>query len=498
MKMEEIQVLKQFIGCQVFNDGKRPQKVELLLHYLIRLHPEFPDADLAEAVVFASVFPGEAYKKSKLDNVNSEAVKVVRKFIAVCLSDQNHDFQYWLSQVRFFRQRDIETDFLNAVENAQKVLEEETYKDQNYFLNLFEIETEKIRYLSKINDKKSDIQLPAAIRNLDLFYVISKLEYSSYLLTRNNSTFLNIESTDALLEEVLKVAKENYNKLPILAANYFSYALLSRQKQGNIEDYFRLKQLLEKEAGQFSVESLRSLHGNIRSYLSYRYNTGDSDCLSELFSLIKDQVQQKTIYHDGYHILASTLQNAVTVALKLNETEWAFDFLKQHEHRINGADDSKSMFHFNLANVLFHQGKYMEAEQFLDKFHFREMFYNLAVRRLDIKLQFETGTQLDVLKYRLDALKNLVHEQKKLLQTDKFEANNNFVKTMLKVHTILRDDEKTRFTKMSPIANRQKRIEILLSQIKQEPIVAEREWLLKILEALCIGKPVFPVKHPDV
>ncbi len=38
-------------------------------------------------------------------------------------------------------------------------------------------------------------------------------------------------------------------------------------------------------------------------------------------------------------IIASTLQSAITVALKLGKVEWASNFLEVHRHRLVGADD---------------------------------------------------------------------------------------------------------------------------------------------------------------
>ena len=48
----------------------------------------------------------------------------------------------------------------------------------------FKLEKERLKYLLKLNDKKGDLNLPAVIQNLDLYYIVAKMEYCSYLLTR--------------------------------------------------------------------------------------------------------------------------------------------------------------------------------------------------------------------------------------------------------------------------------------------------------------------------
>ena len=247
-----------------------------------------------------------------------------------------------------------------------------------------------------------------------------------------------------------------------------------------------MKKVLEQYVNLIPKGALRTIHNYMRNYLANRYIQGDSTNLPELFELFKKQIQQGTIYQDGIHIWASTLQSAITVALRLKEHEWAMNFLKQHETRIKGADDTKSIFQFNLANIYFHNEEYQNAEDCLEKFHFRDMFYNLAVRRLEIKLNIETQLSLDVFEFRLKALKSFVYEYKKLLSQNIFESNNNFVKLLMQLFTILKDEDNLYSSKNKAKNSRPTRIESLIDKVKNEKAIAEREWLLEKLQTLLV------------
>lgn len=471
------------MSSQLFNSGKRPLKVQALLKHLLLFHPLFDSADIDEEKVYQAVFPNEKYNKAKLARLASESMNVVQRFIRVCCALPEMEFNDWLAQVQFYQQRGLDNDFFYALEQAGLILDKMIQKDQVYFYRQFVIETERIKHLIKLNDKKSNVNLPDAIRHLDLFYIISKMEFCSYLLVQSISTKLDIQSSMVLLDPVLKAAKEFYLDVPVVSAYYHTYLLLLRSNQDSDVEFQKLNKELKKHANSIPLGALKTIHTCMRNHLVNRYVQGNTTCLSELFDLFKEQTLWGTIYQDGNHILASTLQNAITVALKLNETDWAIDFLKQHENRINGADDAKAVYQFNLANILFHQGKYQAAQDCLEHFHFREMFYNLAVRRLDIKLVYETEMPLKFFKSRLGALKNFVFEQKELLPTDKYDSNNNFVKLMMQIGSLFEDEDKP----VSPKNLKEglhSRIQHLNEKVQNEKTIAEREWLLEKLQAL--------------
>lgn len=159
----------------------------------------------------------------------------------------------------------------------------------------------------------------------------------------------------------------------------------------------------------------------------------------------------------------------MNVALKLGDHAWATEFLNEHRHRIEGADDAEAFYLFNLANCHFHKGDFEAAENCLAAFQFRDMFYKTAARRLELKLFYETDSPL--LFSRLDAFKTFIHELKQTLPPDKIAPNNNFADLMRQI--------------LSPKTFRNApRIEMLIEKLKAQKAMAEREWLMEKLKEL--------------
>lgn len=466
---EEIFQLLQFIQSPLFNDGSRPQKTEALLAYLVRYYPDFEASDIAKEKTFNSVFPGQDYQGNKLDKVASELLKVVRKYIAGTPSDLP-DTQYWMMQVRFFRRRGLVSEFQYATEQVEKLQQNSPIEEDEYFLTKFVLETEKFKNQINVNDKKTDINIPDAIQSLDIYYIISKLEYCSYLMTKSISTYLNSPQSFLLLDEVLESAKKNYLHVPIVAVYYYAYSLLLKREQPG--DYNQLKAVLETNSERYSLGTLKAVHSFMRNYMADNYNQGDPTYLPELFALFKDHAEQGTLLQDSGTILASTLQNAITVALKLGEVEWALQFLEAHRHLLIGADDPEVIYQFNLANCHFHRGDYAVVEHCLANYTYREQFYKLAARRMEIKLYYETNSPL--LDSRLGAFKIFVHELKSILPPDQIAPNNYFADLMRQI--------------IAPkTLGNPARVEKLLEKLVLQKAVAEREWLQRKLHEL-MGK----------
>lgn len=425
---------------------------------------------MEKAFVFKSLFPDETYNESKLDKVASEALKVVRRFITVCCTEEHSiAYRHWITQAQFFRQRGLDTEYRAAMEQLEKQQDEMQYREQEYFFRRFNLEAERVRYLSRHNNRKSDFNIPETIQNLDIIYIITKMEYCSSLLRRSNQTNLHSPQSFTLLNEVLDLAKNQYLHVPVVAAYYYVFRMLLRREEQEGEAYQHLKQVLDTSASHFSPRTLRDFQAYMRNHMTDRYNRGDSSCLAELHDLFKAHAAMGTLVQEDGHILASTLQTTVNVALKLGEHAWATQFLEEHRHIILGADDSETIYLFNLANCHFHQREFDMAEKCLAAFQFKDLLYKTAARRLELKLMYETDSPL--LFARLDAFKTFVHELKQVLQPATISLNNHFTDLLRQI--------------LSPKTFRNApRINMLIEKLKAQKAVAEREWLMGKLTEL--------------
>ena len=481
LESKEIDRLSLFIQFSFFTKGKQPRRVSRLLEYILRLYPSFDQTELEKEKIFAAIYPKRQFNKGSLSKLTTDAIKLVYQFIVVVLMENAPIMSYWGRLTQFFLDRKFDKGFLYAQEEWRKVQAKLPYKEQKYFYEQFQLEVEKMKGAFRTNEKKNDLNLPEVIHNLDVFYVISKMEYCSYILSQANHTKLDFKQSKNLLHEVLQIAKEQYLHIPTVSAYYHVFPLLTRESKASMKDYMMLREKLAEHRGEISKGTLRTIHSYMRNFLVYCYNQGDSSRLKDLFELFKDQVELRTIYQDDYHILESTLQSAITVAIKLGEIQWAKEFLIAHENRINGADEGKGVFEFNLANLYFYEGDYDRSLDIILKYNFKEVFYKLAARRLEIMLYYEIKIDFDVFGARLDAFKSFIHELKKNLPKDKFSPNNNFIKLLFQVFTILKKNVKRNYSVQEIHKDK---IHGLMTKLEKEEQMAEKEWLQKTLQRL--------------
>ncbi|MEZ4931621.1 MAG: hypothetical protein R2788_05765 [Saprospiraceae bacterium] len=458
---EETKQLVLFAKSPLFNDGGRPLKVQLLLEFLTGYYPYDGNLDLTKEHVFRSVFGETIFNEKKLSKLASETLHVVRRFIATCLSVENSETDYWLEQARYYRRRNLFNEFKYAIAQLEKLQRKSFYKKSDYFFTQFNLESEKFRFSVLQNDKKGDINLPDVIHFLDTYYVLMKLEYCSYLQIQSSFVQLDTSKSFLLLKEVLQYAENQCTSIPMVSVFYHAMNLLL-DKNSSAEKYRAFKTILKENENYLEANMLRAFHSYLRNYLAARYNEGSTDCLAELLQLYKDHISQGTVYQEEGYIPAGILQSAVNIALKLGDHDWAIKFLKQHRQKITGADDSEAIYHFNLANCFFHNQEYEKTRDILINFQFREAYYKLAARRLEIKLYHDTKSPL--LDSRIDAFKIFVHELKSSMPSDMITPNNQFADLMRQL--------------LSPRTYKnEERINKLIKKLVSLRAVAEREWL---------------------
>ena len=180
------------------------------------------------------------------------------------------------------------------------------------------------------------------------------------------------------------------------------------------------------------------------------------------------------LYING-QISPPSLKNIITLSLRLKKYKWAEDFLHQHKNKIQ-SENPAEVYSFNLANVFFHQQKHDKVYEILRTLKCRDMFYELAMRRLEIKVLYEEE-EIEVLYSKLNAYRVFIHRND-LLDKDSVEMNNNFLNVVSKMMNVIPKDEK-QIKRLTEIINKKKKL-------------AERKWITAKLEQLK-GKRIFAV-----
>ena len=229
-------------------------------------------------------------------------------------------------------------------------------------------------------------------------------------------------------------------------------------------DLHDLVQLLTQHEHSIEKNNLEHYNAYLRNLCTILINAGAKEVTPILHQLQRDNLERGYLYQSDQQnkITPSTCLNLVSVALRVQNYDWVRDFLDSHQERIIGDNESRDFYRFNRACYLFATGQYEAA---LDHIPASSPYldYHLMARRLEIKIYFETHS--DLLSYKVDSFKMYISRaSQKFLSQELRRKNADFVNLIVQIMQSTPGDE-----------NRAQR---LSKRILEKTGVAEQDWLL--------------------
>lgn len=457
---------EQFLTKELSNEMETDRDVFAFFHYLQPFYPAFEDLQLQKKTIFNYLFPESGLSDSKIDRLANKLLALYKQFV-IQHSPTDRDFREALSLLIFYRNKGLHKRYQSQLEKMRKRLP--AGKDETYYYQYYLLEHEYHNYKSQYTHRKDDLNLNNTIRQLDLFYIISKLElafqrYHTHLLNASpvEADFIELSFVFQLIGQQPKLLDE-----PTILANYYIFQLVGVLKTDADIQITTFQDIVRQHYHEFSFDQIQLFHTFIRSYYTKGYNAGKSENLSIIFELYKEHIRDKTIYYNDV-LTPGGFQGIVNTALKLKQFDWTFDFLMSHKNKILGEAAGGPVFQFNLANYYFSTGDFEKSLSLID-IQIEDPIYRLAIRRLEIKIYYELGN-FDLAQYRNEAFKNYLfeHYKKKAISDLTFEIHNNFTDVIKKLLNLNPKDAKEVTKFKEKLASYQNSI-------------VEREWLAGLL-----------------
>ncbi len=460
---EEMTELGHFVFSSYFNKGKRSKQAEILYTFLKEHFQNLSHLDLNKEEICNQIFPGKTVVE--LQKTMSELQQIIEKFVAwrQTFEQTDSDIKQKIALIRFSHNRSSEDNSRQITRLLRDFEANTPIKGTQYYYQRHQLETELSKVKTQFNTKSDDLNIGAAMRSLDIFYLIAQLENACTIKVQSWLTHIDTSDSLNLLSRIVAESRQDdYPEAPLLGILRNAFELLNFSDSGH-QYFFELSEML-LQSGHTVPFSLRvQLNAYLRNYCTRQYNQGESTFLSTLFELHEKHLADGTLYQNNI-LLPGTLQNIVNVALKLGENDWVLQFLNEHHDRIGGTTQPDEVFRLNLANYYLATKQYSLATDNLPQ-QYHDTQYEQAARRLEIKAYFETQSPL--LLYKLNAFKVFIHREhhRQNISDNVYEANNNFMKIVSKLG---------QFQFTADKKNNLKQIE----KIKKMKAVAEREWLL--------------------
>lgn len=462
---EELYLLSDFLRSPYLVPEANQRAYLPLFQYIVNFFGNWEHPDLDKTIAFKKVYPEEEMTKGKMDKLMSALLKEIHRFIALHFKENKEDsLREMVTLIQFFRKRDEHKSVIHYLEKAKKKLQHTPIQGRPYYFNSFLIGKEITQRHVVEDSNRFKLDHQSVFQPLDAFYLINKLEQACFLLSQHR-----FRRPVDLLEvlDFLDTVKPLYIRnglleIPLIKIYYFTYELLKKNNDES-EGYEELKVMIEQYESTIPLESLKVLTGLLRNFIIEQHNRGFTQRLEEIFDLHRSHLEKGYLNFDK-GILPSVFKNMVTIGLRVKAYDWVFQFLKKYKNKLEGTITPQDVYDYNLASYYFNIKEYDKSIALLAD-QYKDIFYKIAAKRLELKIYYETSS--DLLDAKMDAFKVYIFRlPKRAILERKRASNNHFI-------NFLRQLRNPR-TIHSP-----QRLQKLHQKIKDTSLLTEKNWLLE-------------------
>ncbi|MEM1322442.1 MAG: hypothetical protein AAGG75_19420 [Bacteroidota bacterium] len=462
---EELKQLSRFMQSPYFFEKPPAPVLQHLLTFLRPFHPDFPKEKVNKAAAFTYCFPGQAFDQKKIEFKMYDLFKVIEQFIVQHFtSTQTIDHQ--LVQLRFLRERGLAHHFDLTIKRIRRAQQKRTERGAVFYRQQFELAREVMLKESRRRLRGSDLNLPQVHQSLDIDYLVNKLEYACHLLAQSKH-HLPLEAAPHLtflqyLQPAL--AAGHYADIPQVQLYFAALQWLQEEKEPSASFTKELK----KYRHALPADQLKSIHTLYRNYCVRKYNEGEEKYLHYLYDIYCMSLEEGLLFNNG-GLLQSTMQNMVSIGLKLRKYDWVHQFLQQYRDQIVDTTAPEEVYSFNLARYHFALRQFEEALDCMPT-EYEDLYYKIEARLLEVKIYYEQDSEL--LDHKMQACKVYLHRiSNALLPKVQQEGFNNFIDFLKQIcHPRTFKNEK--------------RIEKLQAKLAATKVITDREWLAEKLATL--------------
>jgi hypothetical protein len=457
----EFKSFEQYVASPYFNRNKQ---VGELLDIIKPFHPTYDNTKFTREYVFTKLFgKGQPFNEAKLRYVLSDLTLLLESFLSVDEFLQNPQEQkYFL--VKSLRERNMDKYFLQHLEEAHAQNNKPGLADSDFYFYNYLFNEQSYLYTSVKNNRSVDSSLQELIDNLEIFYLAKNLKYYCEIINRQN--ILSVNYKLSIFEKIIPYLQErSFEEYPVI--HIYVTILKTLTETDHNEDYDKLMDLVALHASKFPSNEVRDMYAFAQNYCIKQINSGNTNFLRKLFELNKTLLATGLIFESGY-LSPHDFKNIVTVALRLEEFEFAHDFIQNQKDRLDPAI-RENAYTFSLAWYHFFRKEYDKTLKTLLRVEFTDVYYHLDAKSLLLKTYYELNEE-DALYSLFDAFK-IYLRRNKLISDYQREVYSNLIGFTRRLVTARHGSNR-----VNP--------EELKKEIQETKKVADINWLLSKVEEL--------------
>ncbi|MCW3125347.1 MAG: hypothetical protein JWO03_1005 [Bacteroidetes bacterium] len=457
MNAHELNRFAKFIASPYHNED---EKLIRLIGYLVQYYKTKPTEAPDRIHIWKNAHGTRTFTTIQYARLLSDMLKKAESFVSIeRMKQEGPDDAYYLLDA--YNHRGLVKNFSEPYALAVRKLEETPYRDRDYYFHTFRLHAQHNTFLENRKERTTEKHLTEAVDSLDTFYFINKLRYSAAILHYKH--FLNLDDDFTLLKEML----EHLRRKPLTpVADLYHQVILTLTEPGEEEHYYKLKDILFKNADKLQVATQREGFAFAQNYCIRKINSGRPEYQREIFTLYKDALVRGLMYDYGV-LNPWDYKNIVTIGLRNKDYKWTSNFIDKYLDKLKKSEQ-KNAYTFNSARYYFATGKYDKVLKLLQDVEYTDVFYLLDAKVTLMKTYYELGEYEPLLSLK-ESFRILLR-RKKLISEQNQINYGNFARLTMKLY---RADVKNKVQMAS-----------LKKAIESTSNIADRAWILEKYQQL--------------
>lgn len=455
--------LQDFCCSPFFNKN---EKLSKLLKIIIKFYPKFDIQNLKKETIHQKAIKSENFDDAKFNNRISKLIQLTEEFICQDTFKKTSGLSEFL-KIQGLKNKKLSNGIINISKNfSSKIGSKSSFSPMEMLLDYL-VEEEKDNSYLLNNELPYQHSIELKSQKIDIFYLLSKLRIYSEQLNRER--VLNVSFDKRLTTDIISFfesRKSCFKEYPIVWFYYDLIKVLSNEKNATYFDQFYKR--IKSEASNISPNEAALLFQHAANYSIRKINGGHDEYLGKLLEIFKLQDKFDLLVQRG-QIHDRTLKNVIEIANKLQEYDWAENFLWRNIDFIK-TENKEMISDYNLANILFSKGAYKEALRKLTFVNIKDPFYQIASRMLVVKIFFHENDIISI-ESAVSNFKSYLGREKQISNVQK-KMYFNFLTIIISLYKL-----KTKWF-LEYMDKPKLALEKQLEDLKVDKTIADRNWLM--------------------
>ncbi len=431
---QEFERFEKFVNSPFFNSSGQ---MVTLFNFLKKDHPEYKT--ITKESIFSEFYPKEGYKDKKVRDLLSRMLELAQSFLSQLEFEKNKNTSSIFVMNQLI-ERNLERHFKSRYKESEKKLKDEKVIDENYLYSeymLMKLNREHVDIFKNVIYEEELSNIVNSEYQLFLNYVIHNvLSYTLLFSIRNYSinNVVNLEFSDMVIEFLDKYPRQKYPIITILRA---IVDLQSRESEKASEldtaTYEGLIKNLNEHNETINLDMKRTIYIYLVNYTRLKSLIYNKFFKDEHYRLLKYSIENDLYPKLGNYFSEASYVIVASESLINKDFEWAEKFIEEFKHKLK-SDVRENAYTLCMANLHYRKGNYDNALKSLVKVSVDDIYYQLKVKNLQIKIHYELG-DYEMCKNVIDSFRHFLGSVKQFPEFVRIRFVNyvNFTSRMVNV-----------------------------------------------------------------